>query len=569
MIGQPVDRTVGNLVLGRYRVVRVLAHGGMGVVYLGRTEGAAGFSRPVVVKRILPHLIANPRMAGLFVREARILSELQHQGIVSILDFGEEDSAYLMILEFVRGYDLGLWHRYLRETGGLMAGDVVIQTMIKVLEALHYAHTFKRPDGRELHIVHRDISPGNILLDTEGHVKLLDFGIARFQDDGGEYRTRSGEFKGKAAYTPPEVFKGKDATAQADIFSAGVVAYKMLSGFNPFEGENSAQTMKRITDMEPPPISMVRTDLRKELDHVLKRALAKNPADRYQTAAEFVDGLRSCRRGTDEAAQLRLVADIQRDFLGDMPIKLGLEALPVLDAAWRAPSTSELRALVETNVTESEATSAGTHVSMIRERSRSRRRKRGLRNMLLGGAATVSVVGVGLAIASVLGFGKEESSGPPVVVVQRNQDPPQETPRQPQYPEKISDPRPSAVDPAQPPAPEPTNVAAIRKPKVRPSGDPDPNALTRSFRKHQVAIERCFEAHAPSLEGQPEIAVHFQLEASGKVRDVQTDPVALGRTPLGDCLLKLARSTDFGPQSAALAFRIPLRARQFAPKAIK
>jgi eukaryotic-like serine/threonine-protein kinase len=566
MIGQPVDRTVGNLVLGRYRVVRVLAHGGMGVVYLGRTEGAAGFSRPVVVKRILPHLIANPRMAGLFVREARILSELQHQGIVSILDFGEEDSAYLMVLEFVRGYDMGLWHRYLRETGGLMAGDVVISTMIKVLEALHYAHTFKRPDGRELHIVHRDISPGNILLDTDGHVKLLDFGIARFQDDGGEYRTRSGEFKGKAAYTPPEVFKGKDATPQTDIFSAGVVAYKMLSGFNPFEGENSAQTMKRITDMEPPPISMVRTDLKKELDHVIKRALAKNPADRYQTAAEFAEGLRSCRRLTDEAAQLRLAADIQRDFLGDMPIKLGLEALPVLDAAWRAPSTSELRALVETNVTESEATSAGTHISMIRERSRSRRRKRGMRNVLLGGAATVSLVAVGLAIASVMGFGNEKAAGPPVVVVQRNPDPePAPKPAQ-RYPEPLADPEPTTTVPGETPSPEPTPAAAIRRPRSRPPGEPDPTALTRSFRKHQIAIERCFETHAPALEGHPEIAVQFQLETSGKVREVQTDPVSIGRTPLGDCLLKLARSTDFGPQSAALAFRIPLKARQFATK---
>ncbi|MDZ4696470.1 MAG: protein kinase [Deltaproteobacteria bacterium] len=562
MIGQPVDRTIGNLVLGRYRVVRVLAHGGMGVVYLGRTEGAAGFSRPVVVKRILPHLIANPRMAGLFVREARILSELQHQGIVSILDFGEEDSAYLMVLEFVRGYDMGLWHRYLRETGGLMAGDVVISTMIKVLEALHYAHTFKRPDGRELHIVHRDISPGNILLDTDGHVKLLDFGIARFQDDGGEYRTRSGEFKGKAAYTPPEVFKGQDATAQADIFSAGVVAYKMLSGFNPFEGENSAQTMKRITDLEPPPISMVRTDVKKELDHVINRALAKNPEDRYQTAAEFAEGLRSCRRLTDEAAQLRLAADIQRDFLGEMPKKLGLEALPVLDAAWRAPSTSELRAMGQTNVTEAEATSAGTHISMIRERSRARRRSRNMRNLLLGGAATVSLVGVGLAIASVMGFGNDKPSGPPVVVVQRNPEPDPA----PRYPEPLADPVPVATALNKAPMPEPATVAAFRKPRARPPGEPDPTALTRSFRKHQIAIERCFESHAPALEGHPEIAVQFQLETSGKVREVHTDPASIGKTPLGDCLLRLARATDFGPQSAALAFRIPLKARQFAPQ---
>lgn len=556
------DRILGSLVLARYRVVRVLAQGGMGMVYLGRTEGAAGFSRPVVVKRILPHLIANPRMAGLFVREARILSELQHQGIVSILDFGEEDGAYLMVLEFVRGYDLGLWHRYLRETGGLMGGDVAIQVMLRVLEALHHAHTFRRPDGRALGIVHRDISPGNVLLDTEGHVKLLDFGIARFQDDGGEYRTRSGEFKGKAAYTPPEVFRGQEATAQADLFSAGVVLYKLLAGFNPFEGENSAQTMKRIVDLTPAPITHIRSDLPRELNAVLARALAKQPQARFATAAEFAEALRACRRATEEQAQAQLVAEIQRDFLGDMPAVLGLEPLPVLDAAWRAPSTSELHAIGETLVTRSDIT---------KDVSTPKPPRSGRNTLALWLAAAGVVVAGATALGLALVLGGSPNDGPPVVVLQRNDPTP--------APQATPPPAPPLVDQGTPPMPPAARgdpavlevqtagrATAPRAPRARrsPGDAPDPNALTRSFRRHQFAIERCFEAAAAAQDLSTEVAVQFKVDTTGKVQSAETVPPSIGQTPLGTCLLKIARDTTFGPQPAPLAFRIPLRARQWS-----
>jgi eukaryotic-like serine/threonine-protein kinase len=543
------DPMEGRAVLGRYRVMRVLAHGGMGVLYLGRTEGAAGFSRPVVIKRILPHLVGNPRMAGLFVREARILSELQHPGIVNILDFGEEEGAYVMVLEFVRGYDLGLWQRYLRETGGLITGDVALQVLIKVLEALHYAHTFVRSDGHALEVVHRDVSPGNILLDTDGHIKLLDFGIARFSDDAGEYRTREGEFKGKAAYTAPEVFRGSESSAKSDVFSAGVVLYKILAGFNPFEGENSMQTVKRIADFDPSPISQIRSDLRRELDLVLAKALAKDPNQRWGSALEFAEGLKSCRRQGEDAAQARLVADIHRDFLGEMPATLGLEPLSALDTAWRAQNTQDLRAMIEAedaDTTSAATTSTPAYKSSSKQKPKSKSKSK----LPLIGAVVGAVAALSIAVAwTTMRPSTDEVAKPkPSFVVVERQVEPAEPPARP--------PEPEAAPVEKPP------VSVAHKPKIvaKPQG-PNAEALTRALQKRQGLIEKCFETYADAVRGTPSLAVGFSITAAGTVEKVKMIPEALNDTQLGACLIKIAEATKFGPQTAPVKFQIPLRAR--------
>src|SRR5262245_24696603 len=220
MPARATDMT-GTLVLGRYRVVSPLARGGMGIVFLARTEGAAGFSRPVVIKRVVPDLAGDEAAAQSFAREARILSNLQHPNIVNVIDFDEEDGAYVMVLEYVHGYNVGQWQRYLLDTGRKMPIDYAIYITTRVLDALHYAHTFTRADGTPMQIVHRDVSPGNILLDTQGNVKLLDFGIAR-ANEGGEYKTRDGYFKGKLTYAAPEIYEGTAASPQSDVYSAGV-----------------------------------------------------------------------------------------------------------------------------------------------------------------------------------------------------------------------------------------------------------------------------------------------------------------------------------------------------------
>src|SRR5690606_4007917 len=169
----------GQGVMGRYRIVRRLAVGGMGVVYLARIEGAKGFVRPAVIKQMLPELVGDEELVGLFVREARILSELRHPGIVSVLDFAVEDDAPLMALEYVHGYHAGNWLKYLRRKREPFDPSLALHVVIKVLDALSYVHTRTDERGRSLGIVHRDVSPSNVLIDVDGRVRLLDFGVAR------------------------------------------------------------------------------------------------------------------------------------------------------------------------------------------------------------------------------------------------------------------------------------------------------------------------------------------------------------------------------------------------------
>ncbi|HVZ32049.1 MAG TPA: serine/threonine-protein kinase, partial [Polyangiaceae bacterium] len=177
-------------VLGRYRMLRRLAKGGMGVVYLGRLEGAAGFAKPVVIKRILQDAEERSENTARFIREAQILSNLQHPGIVGVLDFGEEAEGHAMILEYVHGYDLGRWLKYLQLSSRRMHWEEAVFILLRVLDALSYAHGLTRSDGSPAQVLHRDISPGNVLIDVDGRVRLLDFGIARMEEDD-QYRTQT------------------------------------------------------------------------------------------------------------------------------------------------------------------------------------------------------------------------------------------------------------------------------------------------------------------------------------------------------------------------------------------
>jgi len=212
-MSEPFDAMIGQLVLGRYRVVQLLARGGMGAVYLTRVEGAAGFAKPVVVKRILPHLSDSNDDQQRFIREAQILSNLRHPNIVNVIDFGKVEGAYLMVLEYVHGYHLGQWMKYVIGSRGRMPWEASIFVMLQVLAALNYAHTHSRSGGTSATIIHGDISPGNILIDVEGNVRLADFGIARIEAEQASRKgSIDGMFRGKLSYSAPELLACENPT---------------------------------------------------------------------------------------------------------------------------------------------------------------------------------------------------------------------------------------------------------------------------------------------------------------------------------------------------------------------
>jgi serine/threonine protein kinase len=329
----PSDALVGRTLLGRYRIVRRLAEGGMGVVYLARVEGAAGFIKPAVIKLILQKHASDPYYLGMFVREAQILAQLRHPGIVDVIEFGEQDGAYVMVLEYVSGYHLGEWTAYLRRKRRELPTELSIQIVISVLDALHHVHTQTQPDGTPLHITHRDVSPSNVLLSAEGYAKLADFGVARMQADT-LFRTQAGGFRGKLAYGAPEIFHGAEATPQSDLYACGVMLHELLLGRNAFAGRTQAATLQLAMHHIPESVHAVREDAPDDIDAILARALAKEPAQRYASAAEFAQALRQTLRAREPQLRAQLAALLRAD--GDeMAALLGLESLAQRDRAWR------------------------------------------------------------------------------------------------------------------------------------------------------------------------------------------------------------------------------------------
>jgi serine/threonine-protein kinase len=565
----------GSVVLGRYRVVKPLARGGMGIVYLARTEGAAGFARPVVIKRIVPDLAGDEATAQAFVREARILANLQHPSIVNVIDFDEEDHAYVMVLEYVHGYNLGQWHRYVVDTRGQLPVDYALHVMNRVLDALHYAHTFIRADGTPMQIVHRDVSPGNVLIDTQGHVKLLDFGIAR-ANEGGEYKTRDGLFKGKLAYSAPEIYEGLAASPRSDVYSAGVVLYQLLAGENPFRGKDMAEIVRRVLAEKVPPISSRREDVSDEVAEALEQALAKDPEKRFPTAAAFAEALRQARTRKEEDLVREFVDDVWNDFNGDMPAKLGLEPLSERDAAWRA-ATGEAagKSLSSTpppgDPTIHEAGPTKTAAMPVGLPSVSPPGSRSPARWAAGGAA-VLLGAAGLAVLATRG--QAPAPGQSFVVVEKRADEAPSAASEPATEPAASGaaaPEPALSRPAASASAVPAGSAApgpLERPRgspapgATPGGGPDPVALSRTFQRQRGKIESCFASHVKEVDGRPEVSIRFGVTEAGRVSSAELAPAALSGTPLGQCLLGVARATDFGAVGQPLTFTIPITARR-------
>jgi serine/threonine-protein kinase len=275
------DPFLGRTVLGRYRIVRAIGRGGMGIIYLARHEGAARFVKPVVVKRAAPDLLAKePGIVEIMGREARIMSHLHHPSIVSVIDFSEEDGTYLLVLDYVHGFHLGQWNRYLRQAERPFPADLAIRVVCTVLDALQYAHTACGADDKPLGIVHRDVSPGNVLIDVDGNVKLVDFGIARMHSDHTEATTDRPLLKGKFAYMAPELLSRADPSPSTDVYAAGVVLHELLVGQNELRSDSIERTIARILHHIPSSVRLARTDAPEGLDDVLAQALAKRGSGR-------------------------------------------------------------------------------------------------------------------------------------------------------------------------------------------------------------------------------------------------------------------------------------------------
>jgi serine/threonine protein kinase len=264
----------------------------MADVFKARIVGPAGFERTFVVKRILPHLSDDPSFTKMFIDEAKIAAKLNHPNIVQVFELGNVDDEYFMSMEYVRGHDLAETMRTLWARVGPPRPELVAYVGREMCRALAYAHEFTSDDGQVLGMIHRDISPSNVMLSYDGAVKILDFGIAKaLGGEGKEEGTKTGTLKGKFAYMAPEQTVSNDIDRRIDIFATGIVLHEILTGRRLFKGENDMQTIERVRRCEVTPPSLFNPLCPPELDNIVLRALAADRDERYQSASEMADAL--------------------------------------------------------------------------------------------------------------------------------------------------------------------------------------------------------------------------------------------------------------------------------------
>ncbi|MFC1641461.1 serine/threonine-protein kinase [Myxococcota bacterium] len=273
----------------RYTVFQEFASGGMATVHLGRLCGAAGFSRVVAIKRLHPHLLNDPEFCEMFVTEARLTARVRHPNVVAILDVLADEHEIALVMEFVRGESLVALLRAAAKRGETMPVGVAAGIMVGVLQGLHAAHQARDERGQPLSIVHRDVSPHNVLIGADGIARVFDFGIAKAalvtQD------TDPGLLKGKASYMAPEQIRGTALTPAVDIFASGVVFWELLTGRKLFGGRDNAERLYKVLGGGYPRPSQFRPDVPAALDDIVMRAMARDPAERFSTALDFAEAV--------------------------------------------------------------------------------------------------------------------------------------------------------------------------------------------------------------------------------------------------------------------------------------
>jgi tRNA A-37 threonylcarbamoyl transferase component Bud32 len=268
--------------IGRYRLLQPIAEGGMAEIYLARQEGPGGFEKTVVIKRMRPHLARDPEFMTMFMNEARVVARLSHPNIVQVYDFGELDGSYFLCMEWLVGGDLDQVLSRVHKRKQHVPPAVAAVILSAVCDALHYAHNLKDAQGQLVGLVHRDLSPNNIYVTTQGAVKVLDFGIVKMAGRGHE--TRAGVIKGKPYYLSPEQVRGKVLDGRSDLFALGAVLYELITGVRPFQRDEEFACMNAILeDPIPPPRTVVPT-LPEKLEHVVMKALERDPDKRYANA---------------------------------------------------------------------------------------------------------------------------------------------------------------------------------------------------------------------------------------------------------------------------------------------
>ncbi len=318
---------------GKYDLLALLATGGMAEIWLARVSGMAGFEKLVVIKRLLDKLAADPEYVEMFLDEARINARLTHSNVVTVLELGQVEGKYFMAMEYVPGLSVSQVGKRSTQRLGDVPQAVACGVVAQACAGLHYAHDKGMPDGTPLNIIHRDVSPQNLILTFEGLVKVLDFGIAKAS--GRQSETRTGLVKGKFSYMSPEQCLGQALDRRSDVFALGIVLFELCTARRLFKRGSTYETYTAITNADVPSPRGLNDKIDVAVEDVIKKALQKNRDDRYATAEAMQDALEEAMRkagmrgsppdlakfmestfAEEEAEQRRLVGQAQKGELG-------------------------------------------------------------------------------------------------------------------------------------------------------------------------------------------------------------------------------------------------------------
>jgi eukaryotic-like serine/threonine-protein kinase len=342
---------------GKYHLLERLGRGGMAEVWKAKALGPMGYARKLVVKRILPELACDDEFVRMFIEEARLSASLNHRNIVQVYEFGEVAGEYYLAMEWVHGRDLNTILKTLKEAEAAPPVELAAYVTREVCRALAHAHALTDEDGHPLRLIHRDVSPSNVMLGFDGSVKLLDFGIAKALALASENRTQVGVLKGKFGYMAPEQVDGdgQDVDHRADLFVAGIVLWEMLTLRRLFKGPNDVQTIGMVRRAEVLPPSAHNPAVPREVDEIVMRALARSRDDRYADCGEMAVALdelvHQLKFGADGASRLmrRSFPDVREPTQQLHMVAPPVETTPSKPPQTPTPAGQRMRVVTQLN----------------------------------------------------------------------------------------------------------------------------------------------------------------------------------------------------------------------------
>jgi serine/threonine protein kinase len=547
--------------LGRYEIVRRLALGGMAEIYLARMTGLAGFAKHVVVKRILPSYARDAEFVRMFLNEARYAATLDHPNISHVYDFGEEGGLYYYAMEYLHGDDCRALLRELAVKQRRLPLELALTIAIGAATGCHFAHELVGEDGRPLGLIHRDVSPSNVVVTYAGAVKLVDFGIAKAT--ARETATAAGVTKGKLAYMAPEQCRAERLDRRVDVYALGILLYELTTQRRAFAADNDAAIVWAVMsgnvtwpierDPSYPPA----------LDAIVRKAMHFDRDQRYATARELAVALEEFARSHDLLIGPTRLAEFFTEIMGPRlePWRLESEGR----AATATPTPGPLAA---TSVLGPASADVPTYTppGVLGPLGRPPTAPSGARPS--SGSAPAPAPSpapsrapwIALGLLAVVGGGvalwlatRPPPAAPPIAVV---------TERGTAAVEVVDagSTMATAIVDAGPPAPPPVDARASSP--QRPDGGrpsrPAPDPLSAALNRHAAAINRCATEHRDIAATTPQVILRFSIDAAGTPTKVELQPAAIAATPLGECLRAIAARTQFPPQDGPAVFSLPL-----------